>query len=92
MEKLVDMNAHLTREGFETKEDLREALIWLWEHETRDCRLRWAKDCIPVEELIPDSRTLVSERMTLKTDRIIHPAVRAAATRLVRKGQRYGPS
>lgn len=92
LEKIVDMNAHLTREGYENKEDLREALIWLWEHETRHCKLRWAKDCIPVEELIPDSRGLISEQMLLKNASTIHPALRVAAQRLVRKGQRYGPA
>src|SRR5580658_4797719 len=91
LEKLIDLNAHLQREGYETKEELREALINLWEHEPRRCKLPWKTDAIPVEELIPDSRTLISARM-LESDRTLRGPARVMAQRLVRKGQRYGPS
>lgn len=92
LEKLIDMNAHLQREGYETKDELREALIWLWEHETRYCQLPWKNDAIPVEELITDSRSLISQRMVDSAGATLTGPLRVAATRLVRKGQTYGTS
>jgi hypothetical protein len=38
LEWIIDENRHLTRTGDETKDDLREAILWLSTHTATDCR------------------------------------------------------
>lgn len=54
------MNGHLKLEGDETREELREACLYLWDHWESECRL--PRYGTPIEDMIPDVKALILVR------------------------------
>lgn len=54
--ELIRLNGHLLLDGDETMADLRDALIFLTDHPSTECK--WPDYGIPIERLIPDITAL----------------------------------